>query len=394
MEKRKLELTPPAERNDGSSKRTRHNQSIISKQSGQDRCEYLTILNASIDSVRFVVKQGLAFRVISEFEDSSIQKDFLPFLRCLADYNENVKSVVLNNAPENLLELQKDITNVTATETVNLIIKDIGDAFFSILIGDSYDISMEEHIAVVLRYVNKDGNIIERFIGILHVRDITALSLKTLIDELFSRHGLSISRLRGQGYDGVTNMQCEFNSLKILILKENEFAFFVHCFDYELQLALVAMAKNQIGSSFITLVGNVMKVLETPCKHHDILREKQVAEVIETLDECEISCWGSNYGTLIRLIVMFSSVIGALAIIEEDGSYSSGKYEANNLLESMQTFSFVLNLHLMRIVLGITNELSKALQRRDQDIVNSMSLVKVSKQRLQMMREDGWDSFT
>jgi hypothetical protein len=32
------------------------------------------------------------------------------------------------------------------------------------------------------------------------------------------------------------------------------------------------------------------------------------------------------------------------------------------------------------------------LQRKNQDIVNAMSLVKLSKQRLQNMRDDGWPS--
>ena len=47
----------------------------------------------------------------------------------------------------------------------------------------------------------------------------------------------------------------------------------------------------------------------------------------------------------------------------------------------------------MRSILGISNELSQALQRKDQDIVNTMTLVQESKQRLQMMRESGWSCF-
>ena len=46
----------------------------------------------------------------------------------------------------------------------------------------------------------------------------------------------------------------------------------------------------------------------------------------------------------------------------------------------------------MKNVLGITNELSQALQRKDQDILNAMKLVEISKLRLQAMREDGWNS--
>ena len=89
---------------------------------------------------------------------------------------------------------------------------------------------------------------------------------------------------------------------------------------------------------------------------------------------------------------MFSSVVEVLEIIMEDGSNSEQRHEATNLLESMQSFNFVLNLHLMRTILGITSELSEALQRNDQDIFNAMTLVKVCKQELQIMRKSGWSS--
>ena len=61
-------------------------------------------------------------------------------------------------------------------------------------------------MAVVIRYVDNNGHIIERFLGIQHVSDTTASSLKAAIEALFSKHGLGISRLRGQGYDGASNM--------------------------------------------------------------------------------------------------------------------------------------------------------------------------------------------
>jgi hypothetical protein len=41
----------------------------------------------------------------------------------------------------------------------------------------------------------------------------------------------------------------------------------------------------------------------------------------------------------------------------------------------MQSFEFIFILHLMKNVLGVTHELSQALQKTDQDIVNAMKLV-------------------
>ena len=56
---------------------------------------------------------------------------------------------------------------------------------------------------------------IERFVGIVHITDTSSLSLKEVIDGFFSLHGLSMTSLHGQGYDGASNMREEFNGLNI-----------------------------------------------------------------------------------------------------------------------------------------------------------------------------------
>ena len=199
-------------------------------------------------------------------------------------------------------------------------------------------------------------------------------------------------------------MRREFNGLKTLIMKENECAFNIHCFAHQLQLALISVAKNHIQiASLFSVVTNVVNVVGASSKRHNILRDKLAAVVIESLSNGELSngqglnqetilkraCdtrWSSHYGILLILIHMFSSMIKVLEIMMEDGSNSEQRYEATNLLELMQIF----NLHLMKTILGITSELSQALQRKDQDIVNVKTLFKVCKQQLQMMRECGW----
>ena len=46
----------------------------------------------------------------------------------------------------------------------------------------------------------------------------------------------------------------------------------------------------------------------------------------------------------------------------------------------------------MKKILGIANNLSKALQRKKQDIVNAMTLIQVSKKALQGLRDNGYDT--
>ncbi|XP_022868339.1 uncharacterized protein LOC111387937 [Olea europaea var. sylvestris] len=225
---------------------------VFYKQSEQARSAYVTRLNASVDCVRVLLRQEHSFRGHDESEDS---------------LNLVINAVTLGNAPHNCkltsLDVQKNIVNARAIKTINVIIKNVGDSLFSILVDESRDVSMKEQMSIVLHYVENSGHVNKRFLGIGHVTSTTTLSLKAAIDKVFSRYNLSTSRLRRQGYDGASNMQDVFT------------------------------------------------------------------------------------------------------MIAEDESYSCDKKSyARNLLESIQKFDFPFNLQLMRSVLGMSNELSKALQRK------------------------------
>ncbi|CAN6542536.1 unnamed protein product [Malus baccata var. baccata] len=97
--------------------------------------------------------------------------------------------------------------------------------------------------------------------------------------------------------------------------------------------------------------------------------------------------WNSHYGTIVSIIVMFEAVVEVVEWIKSDRNQDN-LGEAIGLFKDIQTFDFVFHLCLMRLILGITNELSQALQKKDQDIVNAMVLVEVCKQRLQSLRDD------
>ncbi|XP_020409201.1 zinc finger MYM-type protein 1-like [Prunus persica] len=383
---------------------------ILSKHSKQDRIDYRTRLGASVGVSRILLQQGLPFRGQDESENSTNQGNFLAFLRWLCRFNDDIKAVTLKNAPENMKltspDIQKDISSAISTEIINAIIRDIGDSLFVILVDESCDMSSKEHMAIVLRYVDK-GQVIERFVGIVHVTDTKSSSLKLAVDDFFSRHGLSISKLRGQSYDGASNMRGEFSGLKTLLLNENDSTFYVHCFAHRLQLALVAMAKkhSEIANLF-TMVSYVVNVVGASAKHRDMLREKYADVIFEVLNNNELlsgqglnqetnlkrssdTRWSSHYNCLISLENIFPSVIDVLKIVRTDGSGYEQKFEAKVLLTFMQSFSFIFGLHLMKRILGITNDLSQALQKKNQDIVNVMDLIKICKGRLQSMRDNG-----
>jgi hypothetical protein len=90
---------------------------------------------------------------------------------------------------------------------------------FSLLIDEAADVSDKEQMAVVLRYLSKHGLIIERLVGVVHVKETLAICLKDDLKKLFTDIGLSIKEVRGQCYDGASTMCGEFNGLKAKILR-------------------------------------------------------------------------------------------------------------------------------------------------------------------------------
>ncbi|XP_031286097.1 uncharacterized protein LOC116144810 [Pistacia vera] len=299
--------------------------------------------------------------------------NFLEFLHYTTKQNEEYRLVALENAlgHDKLIapSIQKDIINAFAVETINKLISDLGDAFFSILVDEARDGSNKELMAIILHYVNKRGCVVECLLSIMHVTDTTALSLKMGIETLFSKYNLSISRLRGQGYDGASNMRGQFNGLEALILK------------------VVAKKDTNIERPLLK-VSCVINIVGWSPRHRDLLNEKQALKVKKAIESGGLSTgqglnqdtslkrpgetrWGSHYGTLLSLINLFSSVVEGLEDLIEN---SDNRVEASDLVDYMTSFDFAFNLHMMKNILGITFELSQALQRKDQDIINAMSL--------------------
>nr|XP_028953257.1 zinc finger MYM-type protein 1-like [Malus domestica] len=362
-----------------------HIETVVVKQSEEAHMAYCTCLNASIDCTKIFLRQGLSFHGHDESDTSNNRGNYLELLQFLAEHDEKINAVVLDKTPVNLKliahSIQKDFGHSCSIETIKTIISDMKNArFFSLLVDEACDVSIKEQMTVILCYVDKNGKVIERFVKVQHVPNTTSNTLKESIDAFIHFNELSFFNLRGQSYDGASNMK-----------------------------ALVAVAKDNVNvNTLFLLANNVVNNIKASCKRRDALREMQQKKLMKALENDslmtgrglnqEISLkragairWNSHYGALINLITMFSSVVNVLEMIVDDNTNDSVA-KANRLLKDIQSFEFVFLLFLMKSILGITNDLSQALQKDDQEIVNAMALVNTCKEQLLYMRNDeGFD---
>ncbi|XP_075086395.1 uncharacterized protein LOC142169087 [Nicotiana tabacum] len=178
-----------------------------------------------MEAVRLLLNQGLTFREYREDESSLNKVNFLEILKWYAKRCDKICDLVLENAPKydklTSHKIQNNIVTACKLETIKAIIVDLNGDNFALLVDESCDISRKEQMAIVLRYVYRMGVVVERFIGIVHVRGTSTLCLKEAIANYLAQHSLSLSYVRGQCYDGASNMQGDLSDLKTLIKKES-----------------------------------------------------------------------------------------------------------------------------------------------------------------------------
>jgi hypothetical protein len=218
-----------------------------------------------------------------------------------------------------------------------------------------------------------------------------------------------LKQVRGQGYDGASNMQGEFNGLQSLIMRENCSAYYVHRFAHQLQLVVVAVVRKHTPvSNFFSWISTLLNVVGGSAKKKDMIRDFNLEEVMKALDSGSLKTgtilnqekclqrpgdtyWSSHHKSLQSLVHLFPTIVKVLRVVEKDDNDASHREQAWGLLVYFQSFAFVFYLHLMLTILSITNTLSVALQRKDQDIVNDIDCVKATRSHLNGLRRDGWE---
>ncbi|XP_074293219.1 uncharacterized protein LOC141620183 [Silene latifolia] len=313
------------------------------KFTNEAKSDYRIRLENSIEALRFICLQGLASRGHDESGKSLNQGNYLELVKIFTKRDKNTPRAPVLKTPGNCTltspDIQRDIISVFAKETTKKIIEELDGGFFGILADESADIAYKEQMSLCLRYVDKRGAVVERFLGIVHVGNTTSLTLKAAIQQLLLVNSLTLSSVRGQGYDGPSNMRGSINGLKSLIMNESPCAYYVHCFAHQLQLTLIAVAKKNVDcSELFDSLAILLNVIASSPKRKEIFRDKQAEHLEKALQMGEVASWsglnqekglnrpgdtrwGSHFKTILSVFSSFSIV---LDVLEAIGDFCDG----------------------------------------------------------------------
>jgi hypothetical protein len=363
---------------------------------------------AAAKTALHLARQGLAFRGHDERADSFNRGNFLETLDFLIQNDPDLQQA-LKSLPQNAKytspDTQKELVKAGANLVRQHIQKELNDRYFCIIVDEARCSAKKEWMSIVLRFVDDSGAIVERFAGAVHVQDTKSETLFQEVLNFLEQFGLDIGKLRGQAFDGASNMRGEFNGLQALIRSKAPLAFYVHCFAHRLNLVVVAVAEEiQPIAKFFHFVQEIFNVCGASCKRSDALRDSHAANVLEALGSGSLATgrgqnqmmslglisstrWNCRISALRSIANMYPAICDVLAMVAEDASSASKRVEANVILDFVSTFEFAFGLSLMTEVLGITNALSMMLQKKNQDYVNACATIAAAKNDLQSLRE-------
>ncbi|GAA0163624.1 hypothetical protein LIER_39631 [Lithospermum erythrorhizon] len=103
--------------------------------------------------------------------------------------------------------------------------------------------------------------------------------------------------------------------------------------------------------------------------------------------------WGSHHNYVHSLLKLFLPTCTVLEDICDGLGMSSQRGDAEGTYKTLTSFEFVFILHMMKDILKICHDLCQLLQRKSQDILNAMDLLRSTKVQIQLLRDAGWEQF-
>ena len=191
-------------------------------------------------------KQGLAMR---GHRDNKVQWDdegerpnegnFVQLVCFRAD-TDKVLVEHLSKGPKNARYTSKTIQNelvrVAGDKIRTDILEEVKRAkFYSIIADEVTDASNKEELSLVIRYVH-EGQIREVFVDFVEVERITGRVLGEAILKWLRDHNIPPADMRGQCYDGASNMAGTRSGVKAVVQEFAPKAMYFHCAAHRFRL--------------------------------------------------------------------------------------------------------------------------------------------------------------
>ena len=143
------------------------------------------------------------------------------------------------NATYASAQTQNELIEVMGKHVVlqNIVYEVNSSPFYSIVV-DEVTSHNAEHLAMCVRFLDSKQDIREEFLGFITLQQITGAAISEAILQFLTENNIPTCNMRGQGYDGTSNMSSNVAGVQARIKELAPLATYIHCNGHCLNLVI------------------------------------------------------------------------------------------------------------------------------------------------------------
>ena len=369
---------------------------MLSKAHAQEKSENRQVLLTILSNLRFLARQACAIRGDGNENDSN----FMQLFKLCGEDNPKVYGWMLKRTDKYTShDMQNDMLKAMAHKVLRNINNRLHNAsFFTIMADETTDTSNKEQVVIVFRYVdNTDFSVEEEFIGLYCVPSIESDTLVSILKDTLARLNLPLSKVRGQCYDGASNMSGIRNGVATQICKEEPRAVYTHCYGHSLNLAAAdAVKQSKVMKSALATTHEVTKLIKYSPRR-DALFQNLKSELTPDTPGVRVLCpirWTVRANSLASVLsnyTVLQELWDELSDIVKDTETIA---RINGVSSQMKNFDFFFGVVLGKLILSHTDNLSKTLQHKEFSASEGQEVATLTIRTLESIRnEESFDLF-
>ena len=361
---------------------------LLSIQHAQEKADNRQLFIKLLQSVQHLAEEGLPLR-----GDGVDKGNFFHLLKLRArDDHRFVDWMKKKTNKYTSPEIQNEILSIMSCSVLRGITECVQNAsFFTIMIDETTDVANKEQVVLVLRWVDQDLIVHEKFVGLYVVPSISADTLVSVIKDSLSRLNLSLSKVRGQCYDGASNMRGAKKGVAKQIYDEESRAVYTHCYGHALNLACGDSIKRcKLLKDTLDNTHEITKLIKFSPKREVVFQEKK-QELAPDVPGMRVLCptrWTVRADSLESIFVNYKVLQETFEISKDQVSDTEIKSRIIGIISQMKTFDYFFGVKLGELILNHTDNLSKSLQNLKISAAEGQELARLTTSTLQSIRDE------
>ncbi len=368
---------------------TRNIGEQLCRQYSEQLLERRQCLLKILSCIRYLGRQGLPLRGRGTEEDSN----YIQLLRLRGEDDHRVIHWLQKKTDKYTSgEAQNELLKTMAHQVLRKISNNLqGTNFLTVMADETTDISNREQVVICLRWVSETLDVHEEFVGLHMVDSVDANTRVKVIKDTLLRFNLSLSRIRGQWYDGASSMAGARSGVATQLLQEEPKALYTHCYGHALNLACGdTMKQCKLMRDTLDVTYEIAKLIKKSPRR-DVCFTNIKSETSPDTPGIRLLCptrWTVRASALKSIAENYTVLLETWDECLECARDTETKARILGVKSQMCSFDFFFGTYLGELVLSHSDNLSKTLQRKDISAAEGQTVADMTVKTLQSIRSE------